>query len=76
MSRNAVATELSRQMLELQRLLRDAEQLAAASKLIDPKWFRGAQTSVMMAAGELDQKGLLVQPDQPVAARPAEKVAP
>jgi len=27
--------------------------------MTDPKWFRGAHTAYTMAAGELDQKGLL-----------------
>jgi len=59
MSRNAVAAELQGLIEQLQRLNARAEQLAKASGMTDPKWFRGAHTAYTMAAGELDQKGLL-----------------
>lgn len=59
MSRAAVARELQQVMEELQQGLCRAQQLAKSSGLVDPKWFRGAHSAITMAAGELDQKGLL-----------------
>jgi len=59
MSRNAVAAELQRILTDLQRLCITGEQLAKSSALVDSKWFRGAMSAATMAAGELEQKGLL-----------------
>lgn len=70
MSRNALAAEFVRICREMQRLAAAGEQLAQNSGgMVDPKWFRGAQTMTAMAAGELEQKGLLPadaqqQPDE------------
>lgn len=62
MSRNAVARELQSLIQQLQRLNNDAEQLARASGLVNPVLFGGARSAYTMAAGELDQKGLLLEP--------------
>lgn len=65
MSRAAVAAELQKIIEELQQACARGEQLAKSSRLVDPKWFRGAMTAATMAAGDLEQKGLL-QPHAPV----------
>ena len=60
MSRAAVARELQRLIEESNRLLIEAEKVANSSGgLINPKYFRGARSMLQMAAGDLDQKGLL-----------------
>jgi hypothetical protein len=66
MSRNAVAAELQRLIEDLQRLCAQAERLAASSGMVSPSHFRGAQTMLTMAAGDLDQKGLLHPHPAPV----------
>jgi len=68
MSRKAVAAELQSLLEQLQRLAAGAERLAANSGLVSPGYFRGMQTMVAMASGELDQKGLLTLHDRAVAA--------
>lgn len=65
MSRQAAARELQSLLEQLNRLTVEAENLAKASgDLCDPKYFRGARSMVQMAAGELDQKGLLDRPNR------------
>lgn len=59
MSRHVVAGEIQQALEQIQKAAQQAEQLARSSSLVDPKWFRGMQTMVAMAAGELEQKGLL-----------------
>lgn len=59
MSRAAVARELQRLIEESNRILIEAENLANSGGLIDAKYFRGARSMLQMAAGDLDQKGLL-----------------
>lgn len=59
--RNVVAAELATLIGELQQQLLRAEALAQSSGLVRPHWFRGAQTAMAMAAGDLDQKGLLAK---------------
>lgn len=63
MSRAAAAAELQELIEILQNLSTRGERLAAASDLVDPKWFRSIQTASVMAAGDLDSKGLLLQKD-------------
>lgn len=71
MSRNAAAAELQSILESIQGLAIRGERLAEASGgIVDPVWFRGMQTSVTMAAGDLHQKGLLS------AAEPAKETAP
>lgn len=71
MSRNAAATELQSLIEQINGMATRAEKLAQASGgMVDPKWFRGVQTCVGMAAGDLEQKGLLLRPFEPP--RPAE----
>ena len=60
MSRAAVARELQRLIEESNRLLIEAEKVANSSgDLVDAKYFRGARSMMQMAAGDLDQKGLI-----------------
>jgi hypothetical protein len=62
MSRNAVATELTELIEQLQDLSRRAERLASSSGgLVDPGYFRACHTAAVMAAGDLDSKGLLLR---------------
>lgn len=68
MSRAAVARELQRLIEESNRLLIEAEKVANSSgDLVDAKYFRGARSMMQMAAGDLDQKGLLERPAAPAA---------
>jgi hypothetical protein len=63
MSRIAAAGELQAVIEHLQRLTERGERLAESSGgLVDGKWFRGAQAMLMMAAGDLHAKGLVVTP--------------
>jgi hypothetical protein len=71
MSRQAVASELQTLLAEIQDRAQRAERVAESSGLIDPRHFRAMQTMVSMAAGALDQLGLLDR-----GARPTEQVAP
>lgn len=59
MSRHAVADEFRKILTELQQAAARGEALAMSGGMVDPKWFRGIKTLVQMAAGDLDQKGLL-----------------
>lgn len=68
--RAIVAAEVQAVLEQLQRLISEGERLAGASGMVKPQHFRAMQTSVMLAAGELDQKGLLVR-QQPQAKEPA-----
>lgn len=61
MSRNVVAVEIQHLLEQLQQQCQNGERLAAASGLVDPKRFRAMQVCVMQAAGDLDQKGLLLR---------------
>lgn len=73
--RAIVATELQSILEDLQRRIVAAERLAAASGgMVDPRHFRAMLTSVTLAAGNLDQKGLLDQ--RPVTDEPAAESAP
>lgn len=61
MSRNAAATEIQALIEQLDGLALRGERLALASGgLVDPMWFRSVRASMKMAAGDLDQRGLLV----------------
>lgn len=61
MSRNAAARELQDVIEQLQSIAVRGERLAQASGgLVSPGYFRAAQTMASMAAGDLDQKGLLM----------------
>lgn len=63
MSRNAAAAELQALIAQIQDLAKRGERLAEASGgLVSPGYFRAAMTAAVCAAGELDTKGLLVQP--------------
>lgn len=68
MSRAAVAREMQTMLEQLNTLNAQAEALANSSGMVDAKWFRGARTAYSMAAGQLDQQGLL---DKPTAAEKA-----
>jgi hypothetical protein len=61
--RLTVAAELTEIITSLQGMLERGARLAEASGgMVSPMYFRGALTSMTLAAGELDQKGLLVKP--------------
>jgi hypothetical protein len=63
MSRAAVAAELQRVIADLQGLCKRGERLAEASGgLVDAKHFRAAMSGAILAAGDLDAKGLLTAP--------------
>lgn len=63
MSRLVVAAELTEIIAALQGMLERGARLAEASGgMVNPTYFRGAMTAMTMAAGELDQKGLLIKP--------------
>lgn len=63
MSRNIAAREMQELIEQVQVLLGRGERLAQASGgMVSPKHFRGARTMMAMAAGDLDEKGLLLQP--------------
>lgn len=65
MSRQAVASELQALIEQMQQMCERGERLASSSGgLVNPTWFRGASSAMVGAAGDLDQKGLLVQPVQ------------
>lgn len=64
--RALIAAEMQHLLEQLQQHIEACERLAKASGMVDPKHFRAMQTSVMLAAGDLDQKGLLIR--QSVAA--------
>jgi len=74
--RNAVAAEMTELILQVNGMLQRAERLAESCRLVDPKYFRGAQLMMSLAAGDLHQKGLLLTkpPEEPAAAESAEKV--
>ena len=61
MSKAIVAAELQGMLEDLQARMLNAERLAKASGLIDPRHFRSMLTCVSLAAGDLDEKGLLVR---------------
>ena len=62
-TRAAIAEEFSKLLLDLQRLLHRGERLADASGgLVEAKYFRGAKAMMVMAAGDLESKGMLLQP--------------
>lgn len=61
MSRNAAATEIQAAIEQLHGLAARGERLAMASGgMVDPLWFRAAQSAMVLAAGDLDRNGLLV----------------
>lgn len=63
MSRNAAARELQNIISQIQDLAQRGERLAEASGgLVSPTPFRAVMGNATVAAGELDAKGLLVQP--------------
>lgn len=71
MSRNAVAAELTELIGQLQGMLQRAERLAQSSGgLVQPKWFAGAIGLMTMAAGDLDEKGLLLRKEEPITPAP------
>jgi hypothetical protein len=58
--RQAAGRELQTLIEQINGLTLQAERLAVASGgLVDPKYFRGARAAMQLAAGDLDQKGLL-----------------
>lgn len=59
MSRQRVARELQGLLVQIDRLLIEAENLAKSSGLVEPSRFGGARAAIQLAAGDLDQKGLL-----------------
>jgi hypothetical protein len=64
MSRNVAAGELQELIEMLQNLSARGARLAQASgDLVNPMWFNGIHTAAVMAAGELDSKGLLLRKD-------------
>lgn len=66
MSRAAVAAELQEVMGQLTGIAKRGERLAESSGgMVDAVWFRSVQASMCMAAGDLDSKGLLLQPVEP-----------
>lgn len=71
MSRVRVARELQSLIEQADKLLAEAEGLARSSRLINPSYFGGARSSMRLAAGDLDQQGLLergqieAQPEPP-----------
>lgn len=61
MSRNSAARELQDVIEQLARIASRGERLAQCSGgLVDAKWFRSAHAMASMAAGDLDQQGLLM----------------
>ena len=65
MSRNAVAAELQAIITQIQDLAQRGARLAEASGgVMSPTPFRAVLGNAMVAAGELDAKGLLVQPSK------------
>ena len=65
MSRKAAAAELQDLIEQMHALCARGARLAEASGgLVNPSYFRGAASAMTMAAGDLDQKGLL-QPKVP-----------
>lgn len=73
MSRKALAAELQRILEQIQALAIHGEQLAGSTALVSASPFRAIQSAVSVAAGELDQKGLLdrkeVVPELPIGVR-------
>lgn len=65
--KNVAAAEMQSLIEQLQGLIARGERLAQSSRLVDPRWFRGAQTMATMAAGDLDEKGLLTTNPAPIA---------
>lgn len=66
MTKHVIAAELQSILEKLQALAISGERLAASSGLVSPSPFRAIQTSITVAAGELDQKGMLDR-KQPVS---------
>lgn len=64
MSRHTVADEMRKIIVELQLALDRGEALAKSSGMVQQKWFAGARSMVTMAAGEMQQKGLLDGPTE------------
>lgn len=63
MSRNAAAAELQAIIGQIQQLAERGARLAEVSGgLVSPTPFRAVLGNATVAAGELDAKGLLVQP--------------
>lgn len=61
MSRNAAVAELSEVIRQINTLAERGERLALASGgLVSPGRFKTAQGCMTLAAGDLDEKGLLV----------------
>jgi hypothetical protein len=58
-SRNAAAAELADLIVQINAMCQQGERLAASSGgLVDQKWFGAARTSMGLACGDLQQKGL------------------
>jgi hypothetical protein len=66
-ARANVAAEFEALLLQGQELCDRLERLASAScGLVSPGFFRVARMQFVQAAGELDAKGLLVGPREPM----------
>lgn len=74
MSRQAAGRELQTLIEQINTLTQQGERLAVASgDLVNPTFFRSARAAMQLAAGDLDQKGLLDRPqDAAPGAKPAE----
>lgn len=67
--RAIVAAELQHLLEQLQLAILNAERLAASSGLVNPQHFRAMLASVSLAAGDLDEKGLLLKAAPPALER-------
>ena len=71
MSRNACAAEIQSLLEQLQALVDRGDALARSTGMVNASLFGAMRTAVTLAAGELDQKGLLTRP----ASQPKENAA-
>ena len=71
--RNVCAAELQQLLEQLHGLVERGEALARSSGMVVPSRFGAMRAAIMLAAGDLDQKGLLE--GRPKAEEPKE-VAP
>lgn len=58
--RNVCAAEIQELLETMQGLIQHGEALARSTGMVNPSLFGAMRSAVTLAAGELDQKGLLV----------------
>lgn len=68
--RAVVAAEIQHLLEQLQLQIDALERIAMSSGLVNPMHFRAMRTMAAGAAGDLDQKGLLIR-EKPIVKEPA-----